>query len=88
VRVFTIRGDERRVRETVLRMGDDAARVGELCITYDGILAVTLDESGAPAELLAYRRPRRDAPYVCTRLALADVIEEAIDLDAHGLLRG
>ncbi|MEG3086954.1 hypothetical protein [Sphingomonas sp. PB4P5] len=88
VRVIAIRGDERRVRETVLRLGDDATRVGELQITYDGILAVTLDESGAPAELLAYRRPRRDVPYACTRLALADLIEEAIDLDAQGVLRG
>ena len=88
VRVITIRGEERRTRETLLRMGDDALRVGEVRITYDGILAVTLDADGAPAELLGYRRPRRDAPYACTRLAIADLIDEAIDLDPHGLLRG
>lgn len=81
--VRTIRREfgEEVVRQPVLRLGADALSIVKIVQADDGIWALTVDEQGAPAELLHYRMGKRKSHHVCTRLPLAPLRDRAVVID-------
>lgn len=68
-------------RDAPLDLGTDAVAIGKVVLANDGIWAVTLDQAGAPAELLHYAPQKSNRCYSCARFALAELCAQAVVVD-------
>lgn len=64
-----------------LDLGPDAGTMARLLLADDGLWGVTLDAAGVPANLLRYRRNKREQRFMVQRYDLAELAAAAAQVD-------
>jgi hypothetical protein len=86
VRTIRRRDGGATVKQPILKLGDDALTIGRIEVGDEGVIwAITLNESGEPAELLGYRALKANNRFLCTRFDLEALVREATTVDLRPL---